>query len=1120
MRRPRRQQQRGIVFTGMLLLGLTAGREALAQAVGITEISAGVNGNASAQFIEVRMMFADQHQWGPQPGETASRSILVFYDGAGNQTATFAFTADAPNTPNRYVLIGTQAFKDLTNQPDPDIIIPALLRSGSGKVCFRANPANPNAFGVDCIAYGNFPPAQNFEREGIPPDDFITTFGTPLAVQLPTSGFRSIHRKESHDMIFGFGFQDTRDNTRDFFLEATPSPSRSGNDLPQDSAADIAAGRQIFLNETFGGNGRTCASCHVLELNGGLPPSNIKQRFATLATTFDPLFIAERNMNLNTLTVNASAPFAEGAVLTGTAGGATARVKVRARLSSTQFLVHGGIDPFLTVNSNISDGTTTVRVVSIVKGDLDQLEDTQKMHGPSVSPAHPDGRGLILENPDGFDLAPVFRKSPHIQNLRFTGPFGFGDDVANLDDFSAIAVEQHFTRTMARRVDIDFRLPTTEEKRLLKVFMRSLDSVPGVTLQQTLDKFKLGHFARTTAQRRGRQLFENTSCNSCHFNTVLAGGRFPTGINAQPINGPAPGGDGLPIDNPEPGATTNRPMGTPGLFNVKHNAPFFHDGSRTTLVDAVMFYTSEAFRASPEGEVFFFDFTPAQANDVAAFLSGLVARDYVVLEGTTDVTREGSAVNAGVRFPRDPAVTRSLTVRNTSTTKSVSFSSPACSLALVRGTANEFPSFDCSQLNGVTLAPGAQRTISVTIDPASSGEKQAILELNTADPTGVDLQARGVIAEVDETFDLDGFETVPRFTSQRPATDGSFFFTSEGQLRMLTCFNCPAPNGNVLTHEFELPGSFTLSVEGIANASDSAVDDFSVIFNFQNINNYYYASFNERDTNSSGADDLNTNGIFKVVNGVRTQIRDFSATTAPGDFEAVLHKVRIEKVKGTIRVFRNGSLMGVVTDSTFSGGKAGVGSLNNDGRFDNFLVRSHVLGEDHTAATNPYTKVLGGTFAVSTGAFRLSSPVTNNNLPNANLAVHPTLLPSGDYELFVDGNATASSATNDDFTVVFNYQNVTNYMFVNFGEANDSASNGVFRVVNSVRTQIADFTTLTTPGTARRISVRKTGSTIRVFRDGTQIGSSVNDSTFTAGQIGVGSRDNAGTFDNVFVERQ
>jgi hypothetical protein len=128
-------------------------------------------------------------------------------------------------------------------------------------------------------------------------------------------------------------------------------------------------------------------------------------------------------------------------------------------------------------------------------------------------------------------------------------------------------------------------------------------------------------------------------------------------------------------------------------------------------------------------------------------------------------------------------------------------------------------------------------------------------------------------------------------------------------------------------------------------------------------------------------------------------------------------------------------------------------------------------------------------------------------------------LPAGDFELFVDGNATATSSTTDDFTVVFNFQKATNYMFVNFNETNDTSSNGVFKVVSGVRTQIRDFTTTTAGGTARRISVRKTGATIKVFKDGTQIGTDVNDSTFSGGTAGVGARNNAASFDNLFVER-
>jgi mono/diheme cytochrome c family protein len=47
-------------------------------------------------------------------------------------------------------------------------------------------------------------------------------------------------------------------------------------------------GREIFFNETFAGNGRTCATCHRAEDNFGLSP-----RFIATLPPEDPLFVAE-----------------------------------------------------------------------------------------------------------------------------------------------------------------------------------------------------------------------------------------------------------------------------------------------------------------------------------------------------------------------------------------------------------------------------------------------------------------------------------------------------------------------------------------------------------------------------------------------------------------------------------------------------------------------------------------------------------------------------------------------------------------------------------------------------------------------------------------------------------
>src|SRR5262245_56449520 len=52
----------------------------------------------------------------------------------------------------------------------------------------------------------------------------------------------------------------------------------------------IARGKEIFFNERFSGNGRTCGTCHPAENNFTLDPAFIATRPPT-----DPLFVAEFN---------------------------------------------------------------------------------------------------------------------------------------------------------------------------------------------------------------------------------------------------------------------------------------------------------------------------------------------------------------------------------------------------------------------------------------------------------------------------------------------------------------------------------------------------------------------------------------------------------------------------------------------------------------------------------------------------------------------------------------------------------------------------------------------------------------------------------------------------------
>ena len=63
--------------------------------------------------------------------------------------------------------------------------------------------------------------------------------------------------------------------------------------MPSPPSDLVSKGRDIFFNETFKGNGRTCGTCHRAEANFSINPSFI----ATLPAN-DPLFVAEFNPDL------------------------------------------------------------------------------------------------------------------------------------------------------------------------------------------------------------------------------------------------------------------------------------------------------------------------------------------------------------------------------------------------------------------------------------------------------------------------------------------------------------------------------------------------------------------------------------------------------------------------------------------------------------------------------------------------------------------------------------------------------------------------------------------------------------------------------------------------------
>jgi len=134
--------------------------------------------------------------------------------------------------------------------------------------------------------------------------------------------------------------------------------------------------------------------------------------------------------------------------------------------------------------------------------------------------------------------------------------------------------------------------------------------------------------------------------------------------------------------------------------------------------------------------------------------------------------------------------------------------------------------------------------------------------------------------------------------------------------------------GNVSVHNTSLTGDWTLAADCSATVTDTW-DDFSVVFGYQDANNYYHVSFNEQNGPV-------TSGIIKVVAGGGVQLADITTLISGGTSYAV----KVVKTGNTYQAYLNNNLVAWVDDSTFTSGKVGFGALNNGATFDNLVVQT------------------------------------------------------------------------------------------------------------------------------------------------------------------------------------
>jgi cytochrome c peroxidase len=346
----------------------------------------------------------------------------------------------------------------------------------------------------------------------------------------------------------------------------------------------VERGRELFMNETFNGNGRTCATCHPATNNFTLDPA-----FIAKLPPGDPLFVAETNPDL-------AAP----------------------------------------------ENSVALRQNALISENLDGSDRPAVLRGVP----HTLGLPVSIAPDDDDDSDQVFpdgTKPVHALGWSADGSPGDG----SLRQFAAGAVVQHLTKSMNRVEGVDFRMPTDDELDALEAFQRSLGRQEEIDLEALTfldDAAERGKdlFDGVGINRACTQCHANAGANVADdedpdeaFND-----NFDTGTRLLGA-GPPDGGFGQDAEDGVAGFG-NGTINTPSLIEAADTAPFFHNNSAATLEDSIRFYTTATFAGSPSGSddgAFVLD--DAAIADIAAFLRALNARENArsALAGLVDARR-------------------------------------------------------------------------------------------------------------------------------------------------------------------------------------------------------------------------------------------------------------------------------------------------------------------------------------------------------------------------------------------------------------------------------------------------------------------------------------------------
>jgi len=324
-----------------------------------------------------------------------------------------------------------------------------------------------------------------------------------------------------------------------------PKPAIWNEDRRQALTALVEAGASLFVNETFDGNGRTCASCHPPQNNFTIDPEFI----ATLAPS-DPLFVHENNAALTQL---------ENAVLLRDF--ALILANVDGLEDPTQKFVMRGVPHTLGLSHSIFNGSPDI-----------PLQNT----GWSGDGA-PHG-GTLRDFAIGAVRQHATKTLDRIEGVDFRLP-----TEAELDQMEA------FQLALGRPTELETLTMTlvdadAEEGRVL---FNTIDSEGGT---KQASKCILCH-----GQAGALSLPSGRNQN------------FDIGVEDQPhpadaVGEPRPrdGGFGTVLD-PDTGGFGDGRFATPSIIEAADTPPYFHNNVSPDLDNAIFFYQSDAFQQSPAG---------------------------------------------------------------------------------------------------------------------------------------------------------------------------------------------------------------------------------------------------------------------------------------------------------------------------------------------------------------------------------------------------------------------------------------------------------------------------------------------------------------------------------------